>query len=106
MALSRSLPKKLVVFYEKNKAAVLWFSAGILLFLALQFGSELLGLLLAPFTLLFRARKVAKAAEVLGVLDSLTEEQDAFEDDLEETHMDAAQVREDAERGADEWLDR
>lgn len=106
MDFSRSLPKQLAVFYEKNKAAVLWFSAGILLFLALQFGSELLGLLLAPFTLLFRARKVAKAAEVLGVLDSLKQEQDAFEDALEETRTEAAQVREDAERSADEWLDR
>lgn len=106
MDLLRSLHKQLVVFYAKNKAAALWFSAGILLFLALQFGSELLGLLLAPFTLLFRARKVAKAAEVLGVLDSLKEEQAAFEDDIEETQMDAAQVREDAERSADEWLDR
>lgn len=102
----RSLLKKLFSFYKSNEPAFLWFFTGILCFLALQFREELFGLLLAPITLLFRARKVAKAAEVLGVLDSLKQEQDAFEDDLKETHMDEAQVREDAERSADEWLDR
>lgn len=106
MDIPRPPLKKLLSFYESNKSAVLWFSAGILLFVALQFGSELLGLLLAPFTLLFRAQRVAKAAEVLGVLDSLKEEQDEFEEEIKGAETDLDETRVAAEKEADKWLDR
>ena len=96
----------LLAFYTNHKSIVLWFSAGILLFLSLQFGGELFGLLLAPLTLLIRAKRVAKAAEVLDVLDSLRDAQDTFEEELAAVQTDESKTRAHAEREADEWLDR
>ena len=90
-------------FIKKYQTQLLYAAAGILLVLTLVYGVELL---IAPIALLFRARRVAKAVEVISIVEGLREEKEQFKEKVAQEKVDEDAVRAAQRKESESWLDR
>lgn len=90
-------------FIKKYQTQLLYAAAGILLILTLVYGVELL---IAPIALLMRARRVAKAVEVISIVEGLHAEKEKFKETIHSVDVDEDAVRAEQKKESESWLDR